>query len=168
MWVRIREFELDDPGVRFPFSRRLARENRWSPDYASRAIEEYRRFCYVAMRGGHPVTPSEDVDQVWHLHMIYTRSYWDGFCGEVLRRPFHHGPTRGGAEDQAKFRDWYQATLDSYRQLFGVRPPADIWPAVGDRFRHAAAYRRVNTATHWVVPRPAALIRGLAGRLARG
>jgi hypothetical protein len=36
----------------------------------------------------HIVTPSEQVDQVWHLHLTYTRSYWDEFCPNVLGQPF--------------------------------------------------------------------------------
>jgi hypothetical protein len=154
LWVRIRDFALDVPGARFPFSKRLARENGWCHCYASRVIEEYKKFCYIAMRAGHPVTPSEEVDQAWHLHILYTRSYWDDFCRTVLQQSLHHGPTRGGAEEGSKFRGWYQATLDSYRRMFRISPPSDIWPPVEVRFQHLAAYRRVNTATHWLIRKP--------------
>ena len=72
--ARIQGFPLDEPGSVFPFSARLARENGWSREYALRALEEYRRFVYLAMTAGHPVTPSEEVDEVWHFHLTYTRS----------------------------------------------------------------------------------------------
>ncbi len=154
LWIRIRDFALDDPGARLPFSKRLARENGWCHCYASRVIEEYKKFCYIAMRADHPVTPSEEVDQAWHLHLLYTRSYWDDFCRGVLQHRFHHGPTHGGREEGSKFRDWYQATLDSYQRIFGTPPPSDIWPPLKVRFKHVAAFRRVNTASHWVIPKP--------------
>jgi len=151
LWQRIRDFQLDIPGDQFPFSMRLARENDWSRQFTRRVIYEYKRFCYVAMTAGHPVTPSEEVDQVWHLHLLYTHSYWEDFCESVLQRPFHHGPTRGGAEEGSKYRDWYQATLESYQRIFGSHPPTDIWPPVETRFKHVEAFRRVNTASHWVI-----------------
>jgi uncharacterized protein (TIGR04222 family) len=162
LWDRIAAFPLDEPGADWTFTQRLARENRWSGEFAGRVIEEYRRFLLLAMAAGHPVTPSDGVDQAWHLHLTYTRSYWDDLCGAVLGRPLHHGPTRGGAAESAKFHDWYARTLDSYRRLFDAEPPADIWPPAADRFGRDLHFERVNTATHWVVPRPATLLRGLA------
>jgi hypothetical protein len=153
LWDRIKGFALDDPGSPQPFSQRLARENGWSRHFACRVIEEYKRFCYLAMTAGHSVSPSEDVDQAWHLHLLYTESYWTDFCGEVLGRPLHHGPTRGGADEGAKFHDWYEKTLASYRRVFGAAPPADIWPASQERFADVQAFRRVNTADYWLVPK---------------
>ena len=73
LWSRIEQFSLDDPGAAFPFSVRLARENRWSTDHAERAIREYKRFMFLGCVAGHPVSPSEDVDQVWHLNLVYTK-----------------------------------------------------------------------------------------------
>jgi hypothetical protein len=118
-------------------------------------MTEYRRFVFLAMEAGHPVTPSEQVDQAWHLHLLYTRSYWDDLCGQVLGRPLHHGPTQGGPAEGAKFHDWYRATLDSYERIFGRRPPADIWPEPAARFRHADRFRRINTAEHVVISKGA-------------
>ena len=96
LWQRIEAFSPDDPTARLTFTRRLARENGWSLGYAVRVVDQYKRFMFLTVAAGHAVTPSEDVDQAWHLHLAYTRSYWNDFCGEVLRCPVHHGPTRGG------------------------------------------------------------------------
>jgi hypothetical protein len=153
LWKRIAAHEWDHAEDALPFSARLARENRWSGAYSRRVLAEYRRFAYLAMAAGHPVTPSDEVDQAWHLHMVYTRDYWDGFCGEVLRAPLHHGPTRGGQAENAKFEDWYGRTLDSYRREFGEEPPADIWPTASVRFGRAPHFKRVNVAENWVIPK---------------
>jgi uncharacterized protein (TIGR04222 family) len=99
---------------------------------------------------GHPVSPSEDVDQVWHLHLAYTKSYWQEFCGEILKRPFHHNPTKGGAEESAKFETWYANTLASYRKFFGEEPPKDIWPSVA--VHHELKW--VDTGSNWIIPKP--------------
>jgi hypothetical protein len=126
--ARIQAFSPDEPGVVFPFSARLARENGWTREHAGRVTREYLRFVYLAMTAGHPVTPSLPVDEAWHLHLTYTRSYWEEMCGRVLGRPLHHEPTRGGEAEEAKFSDWYARTLASYRTAFGEEPPADVWP----------------------------------------
>ena len=81
---RLEACVLDDSDAAFPFSRRLARDNGWTPTYTQRVIREYKRFAFLAVAAGHLVTPSDPVDQAWHLHLIYTKSYWKHFYGEVL------------------------------------------------------------------------------------
>ena len=152
--LRLESFELDKPGASFPFSARLARDNGWSRGYARRVLREYLRFVWLAMRAGHPVTPSEQIDEAWHLHLCYTRSYWDDLCGGVLGKPLHHDPTEGGTAEDAKFTGWYARTLESYRLHFGEEPPADIWPPAMERFRPAPARK---AGTRGTIPTKAAL-----------
>lgn len=152
--TRVEAVELDAPGAHLPFSARLARDNGWSTGFAERVVTEYRRFVVMAVVAGHPVTPSDQVDQAWHLHLVYSRSYWDDLCRDALGFPLHHGPTAGGSAEGAKYRDWYARTLESYRRWFGEEPPADIWPTTRDRFADAHRFRRVNEADHWVIPKP--------------
>ena len=159
---RIREFQFDDPLEARPFSKRLAQEREWTALYTARAIEEYRRFVALAMVADQPVCPSKHVDDVWHLHLIYTRSYWQRFCGDVLRRPLHHEPSRGGAGELTKHREMYARTLDEYRRVFGMEPPLDIWPPVDVRFAptdgevtiersgsNPSRWRRLSIAWKW-------------------
>lgn len=158
LMLRLQSFQFDPPGVALTFTTRLARENGWSPEFTVRVVAEYKRFLYLAVCAGHPVTPSREVDEVWHLHLCYTRSYWDELCGKVLGKPLHHGPTEGGAKEEAKFGDWYAKTLMSYRQIFREEPPADIWPPASARFRS----RPASDADHWKVPKRPLKRAGLA------
>jgi hypothetical protein len=151
---RVEAFQFDPEPRALTFPQRLARENRWSLEFAIRVIREYRRFCVLAVCSGHPVTPSEQVDQAWHLHLTYSRSYWNRFCPEVLRMELHHEPTAGGAAEGRKFQDWYARTLESYQRLFGERPPADIWPSPQQRFANAGDWCWVNRGRVWIIPRP--------------
>ncbi|MEO0377802.1 MAG: TIGR04222 domain-containing membrane protein, partial [Cyanobacteria bacterium P01_A01_bin.17] len=105
---RIQAFSLDQPNAQLPFSQRLAQESGWLSDYADRAISEYKKFVFLAVNAGHPVTPSKVVDQVWHLHLTYTKSYWLEFCPQVLQTSLHHEPTQGGTKEEQKFEGWYQ------------------------------------------------------------
>ena len=150
---RIEAFSFDEDEAALPFAARLARENLWSRSFAQRAIAEYRRFMFLAVAAGHPVTPSDQVDQVWHLHLLYTRSYWDRFCKQTLGKPIHHGPTKGGPQERLKFHDWYERTLDSYRSFFG-EPPRDIWPDSSIRFGEDLHHVRVNARRNWILPKP--------------
>jgi len=129
LWQRLEAFDFDDGRPLQTFAQRLAEENHWSLGFAKRVIDEYRRFLFLAVAAGHPVTPSHAVDEAWHLHLNYTRSYWERLCKDVLRQPLHHDPTRGGAAEDRKFADWYERTRQSYEEFFGHAPPADIWGA---------------------------------------
>lgn len=152
--ARLAAHRFDDPAAAFSFSQRLARDNGWTHAYALRVIDEYRRFAALAVLAGHPVTPSDQVDQVWHQHLCYSRDYWQTFCPQVLGTPLHHGPTLGGGAERAKYRDGYLRTLASYRRLFGEWPPADIWPDPQQRFGRDLAQVRVNRHDYWLLPRP--------------
>ncbi len=151
-YQRILSHPLDLPDSRLTFSQRLARDNGWSDSHTRRVIIEYRRFCFLAVTAGHPVTPSDDVDQAWHLHLTYSRDYWQVFCPEVLGQDLHHGPTSGGKREGMKFRNWYQHTLDSYRESFG-EPPSDIWPEMEARFSNTDRFQRINTADVFLLNR---------------
>ena len=101
LWVALQAYAFDDSDSALTFSARLARENRWSRRYTEAVIDEYRKFCYLAQRADHPVTPSDEVDQVWHLHLIYSDAY-QIFYDTVLGTRFDHGPTKGGLDENTK------------------------------------------------------------------
>ena len=155
LYEKIQAFSLDAIDAIYPLSGRLVRQNRWSLVYTQRTIEEYKKFVLLAMIAGHPVTPSEQVDQVWHLHLIYSYSYWEEFCPKVLGRSLHHGPTKGGAQEELKYRDRYRKTLKAYERTFGYAAPSDIWPMSDRRFGIDTQVERVNVKQNWVIPKPA-------------
>lgn len=157
LWQRLQAFEVGEPGAALGFVDRLARENGWTRVFAASVFLEYKKFLYLIATTGRELTPSDAVDQAWHLHLVYTRSYWRDLCDAILGFPLHHQPTRGGAAQQAHYKQTYQTTLDAYQQAFGT-PPAEIWPDVEARFRDAAAFVRVNRAKTWVISKPAVSI----------
>jgi uncharacterized protein (TIGR04222 family) len=151
---QIEAFDIDGPDApALPFAARLARENGWSRPYADRVIREYKRYVFLSATSEVPVCPSEDVDAAWHLHLTYTRSYWKRFCGEILGRPLHHDPTKGGPAEAEKHLRMYARTLAAYREAFGEEPPSEIWPTAEVRFGDDLKHRMVNTARNWVVPK---------------
>lgn len=161
LWQRIADYAIGPADASLTFAARLARENRWSLAHAERVIGEYKRFCYLAMTAGHEVTPSDAVDQAWHLHLTYTRDYWQTFCPDVLGAELHHGPTRGGPGERERFYGQYAATLAAYEAVFGAPPPSDIWPAASRRFSVDPQGFRVNFSDGIFIPRRVALALGL-------
>jgi hypothetical protein len=173
LWQRIAAHTIGPQDAALSFSARLARENRWSPAYAEAVIGEYMRFCYLAITAGNEVTPSDAVDQAWHLHLTYSRDYWQVFCPAVLGADLHHGPTAGGPVERARYYHQYADTLAAYEAAFGEAPPRLIWPDAHRRFAVDPFGVRVNLRNAILLPRRVALALGflafvvgwLAGRI---
>lgn len=160
IWQALAAMRIEPDGAALTFTRRLARDNGWSARYASDVMAEYRRFLYLAATGCAPVTPSEQIDQAWHLHLAYSRHYWGELCGRIIGRPLHHGPTAGGRAEAARYRNLYADTLTRYRETFGHAPPAAIWPPGDVRF--AGTFQWVDTKRHVIVPRRTVTLGGAA------
>ena len=150
VWLRIRGLELDDGISQLTFSKKLARENRWAHWFALEVIDEYKKFLYLMAQAGHPVTPSIQVDRAWHLHLIYTRLYWDDFAKDMPFEP-HHDPSKGGMAENDKFTDWYSNTLKSYQRIFGMDPPVNIWPDQRERFRENQSWQWLDMSQHIIL-----------------
>lgn len=125
LWARLQAFEFDGQGSA-PFSVKLARAEGWDAGLTARVIEEYRKFLYLTQVSHTQVTPSEAVDAAWHMHMTYTRTYWDALCGEVLGKPLHHEPCAGD-EEMPRYRDQFHETRLLYASEFEQEPPREIW-----------------------------------------
>ncbi len=153
LWQRLADYEIGPGDAAFTFAQRLSRENRWTREFADRVIREYKRFCWLAVEAGREVTPSDAVDQAWHLHLAYSRDYWQRFCPDVLGTDLHHGPTAGGQIERSRYYNQYADTLASYEQAFGAPPPVDIWPPAQRRFLIDPDAFRVNPADAIVIER---------------
>ena len=127
LWQRIASFTPDDPESEFPFSRKLAKENNWSHSFAVNAIEEYKKFIYLCCISPQGASPSKTIDEVWHLHLTYTVSYWKVFCEKILLRELHHHPSKGGGLETKKYDQLYVDTLALYESTFQHKPPIEYW-----------------------------------------
>ena len=164
LWERLCNHSFEHADQARDLVRRLCMEQGWSLTDARAAVEEYRRFCFLAVMCPHQVTPSEEVDAVWHLHLLHTRDYWEVFCPQVLRYSLHHGPTKGGVTEEGRFYAQYAQTLSSYQTYFGP-PPKAWWPHAAQRFQPSIHYRWVHLPSVWVVPKPHAWWKSLKARL---
>jgi hypothetical protein len=144
------------------FVPRLLRESGWSITTCHRVIEEYKRFLFLHRTATHRVVPSKMVDRVWHLHLLYTRSYWDELCGGILQAPLHHHPGNNLVDQHDYFWKNYEATLKSYELIFHHSPPSDIWispelqftPRVPATTSATTSATIDSTTTYWQIPKP--------------
>jgi hypothetical protein len=127
LWSRLQSFSLDNPNVAFPFSKKLAKEENWTLDFTKKAIEEYKKFVYLCCILPNGASPSDIVDKVWHMHLIYTQNYWEEFCPDILQQKLHHHPSKGGSNEIEKHENWFRDTLKNYQEIFREKAPEDIW-----------------------------------------
>lgn len=143
IWQKLAAFNFDDIDAQFPFTDKLAKENHWTKRYAEEVVKEYRRFLYLSATHPRSFSPSDEVDQAWHLHMLYTRSYWHDLCRDTLGKEIHHGPSKGGVVETNKFKEIYEETLKIYEEEFNSVPPPKIWPSVEENFKNKN-YKRLS------------------------
>ena len=152
LWNKINNFQFDKPNIRLTFSQRLARENGFSEVFARQIVEEYKKYIFLCCVSEQPVTPSNYVDLAWHLHLTYTKSYWEDLCQNTLGKMLHHNPTEGGKKEGNKYKNWYDYTLKLYEQKFGIKPLKTVWEDPKIRFQNN--FINVNIYENWVVPKP--------------
>lgn len=140
LWQKINSFPIDDPA----FTRKLSKENNWDTAFTERAIREYKRFVYLCCTLPNGASPPPVVDEVWHLHILYSKNYWEEFCDKTLGRKLHHHPSRGGPEEKERHIAWLKDTIENYRLIFEEEPPEDIWNAAQPDIMHESPNQPSN------------------------
>jgi len=110
----------------------LAWEQRLDIEEAIQWIIEYKKFIFLifAFYKDRMMSPSEIVDQVWHLHMQFVQDFQKNVCSINV---IHHFPSKGGSVETKKYTNMYSETLKTYNVYFGP-PPQKIWPSSDARF----------------------------------
>jgi len=104
-----------------PVVRRLVDTECWSKKHALAACEQYRNFLFLMKKfgGDRELTPSFEIDEAWHAHILHTKKYID-FCEQVFGKYLHHYPHlarhKGNAENLNKL---FQHTQNLHKEEFG-------------------------------------------------
>lgn len=173
LWRELSRFQVGSSQEHGAFIARLAREQGWSIPDATQAFIEYLRFIYLAATSPVERTPSQKVDEVWHLHLTYPESYERDLCQGVLRRSLPHEVGERGREARLRYRQQYENTIAAYRVAFKGAPPADFWPEPGQvKRRLNATGRALALAGGAIVGGPlylsGAVVAGFVGGLVVG
>ena len=102
-------------------------------NYSEVYINEYCRFLTMLYFTNTSLTPSEEIDLVWHTHQAMSLDY-EKFCNLIYGKIINHTPTTGGQSEDMKFRAYYYQTMEFYSFIFRESPIAALWPAPDDRF----------------------------------
>jgi Glycine-rich domain-containing protein-like len=116
-FVRIAALDLE--AVKF----KLVHEGKaeWDVKRADDAEVAYKRFLMLAVKyPGQRVVPTDDVDAIWHQHILDTRAYMAD-CEYALGYFLHHWPYSGtlGPDDEALLKVNFIKTCDLYAEEFG-------------------------------------------------
>jgi hypothetical protein len=98
-------------------------ERLWDEQRVERALNEYKQF--LALMHWNPeavLVPSEDIDEVWHTHVLNTARY-QADCETIFGRFQHHFPTFGESEgvQEEDMKDRNE-TLKLFEESFGDVP----------------------------------------------
>lgn len=96
---------------------RIVKDHGWSEERAEEAEKWYRRFlCLCILFPKEKLAPpTDDADEVWHTHIIYTKKY-HADCRRMFGYYLHHNP-RGKDADQAELDALSQSSDNTYQRL---------------------------------------------------
>lgn len=123
------------------FQVELAADTRIDAAKREQLVDEYVKFLCIKKFADFKVTPSVEVDKIWHLHVLHSEHYREILCKQILEEPFHHDPACGRQGEWDRFRAQYLRTLAHYQALFRKKPKATIWPVgLPRRFQKALSW----------------------------
>lgn len=111
---------------------RLVQRFRWWPRRAALGVRNYKRFLYcLQVLKDTALTPSEEIDEVWHYHILDTQAYHT-HCQQVFGHYIHHTPanTRETLPEFdtmfQSFATWYEITFHEPLQDWSLSWQ-DVW-----------------------------------------
>lgn len=107
-----------------------AREQGWDSNYTSRVTEEYIRFLYIVIHKKVVGVPSDDVDKIWHNHILDTEKY-TADCKKLMNGYIHHSPSYT-LKDRENLVIPATQFHKAYNATFGIIAPSDIWTNKSD------------------------------------
>ena len=118
----------------------LVTRKGWGSDRVNAAVRRYRGFLYLTLAGVvRDLCPTQDVDEVWHQHILNTQQYADD-CERLAGKFIHHVPASDADTDGESntLEDSFFRTWVAYESEFGEPYQETIgealllrWPQAG-------------------------------------
>jgi hypothetical protein len=105
----------------------LVERKGWTLTQCADLEREYKR--YISLCLSYPdekLTPSRDVDEVWHTHILFTKNY-RRFCQAVNGAYLDHSPHLEADKKNPELKKLPQRTMELYERHFG-KADSRIWP----------------------------------------
>lgn len=111
----------------------------WTETRIRAAVEGYRYFLALCkFEPERPLVPAHDVDEVWHMHILFLEQYLAD-CQTVFGKVLYHYPYFGLQPEHAirQYGAHLRDMLYLYRQYFGYVPP--VYDGIEDEIAEALA-----------------------------
>ena len=125
----------------------------WSSEQREREAKRYELFLALAARyPGKPATPTREIDEFWHLHMLHPQAYYDD-CMRLFGHIFDHDGGFGNGPGElpmlkSAFRDFARRWEKTYRAPYTVAGPSvdsestDCWHQCKNCCWHACSSKK--------------------------
>lgn len=102
----------------------------WTPEKVALARQRYERFLQLAAENpGRPLAPTRDIDEMWHLHMMSPRAYFED-CQRLFGRILDHDGGFGKAEHEIPI---LKATFEETARLWEAKYGEAYMPGAPER-----------------------------------
>lgn len=83
-----------------PVKFKLVKESSWDLERANLVEPQYKAFLFlIGTRRDHMFVPTQDIDTMWHTHILDTRKYMTD-CAQYFGEYIHHYPYLGLEDDK--------------------------------------------------------------------
>lgn len=101
----------------------ISKYYNWNIDYTFQVIYEYEKFMELRFEDS-GLSPSDDIDKLWHLHILDTKIYYE-YCMKRFGSLVHHNPQDSIDQEARKIR--YKNTLIKYIKKFSYPKYEKVW-----------------------------------------
>lgn len=92
----------------------------WTDEEIRRELGRYEKFLTLAQRyPGQPLAPTKNIDELWHLHMMHPRVYYEDcmrLFGDILD---HDGGFGADANELPELQETFGKTAELWEKEFG-------------------------------------------------
>jgi hypothetical protein len=101
---------------------KLVHQYNWQHKHAVIVVHMYKNFLFLNAKYGekYKLTPSEEIDEIWHLHILETKKYRKD-CYAIFGKYFDHNPMSFKGDIKANYTEMAQSfnkMLELYRKEF--------------------------------------------------
>lgn len=93
---------------------------QWSEMQAEHACQRYLKFLYLVwLYPDHPLIPTQEIDRVWHCHILHTRQYQQD-CQTLFGCYLDHVPCANPEQLDPSLLIAFEQTKILFERHFGV------------------------------------------------
>lgn len=99
----------------------------YDTDGIKKVIENYKKFLFlVKINPGIRIAPTKDIDEVWHMHILYPVMYHKD-CMDIFGFILDHNPGYGTKPNELpKLKKTYYKTAEIWETMYGEPYAVDL------------------------------------------